>query len=43
MEKNISKFNENFLKSYDANNNKGYLLHEVDIEYLKRPHNLHND
>ena len=30
------------LKSYDENNNKGYIL-EVDIEYPKNLVNLHND
>ena len=35
MEKNRSKFNEEFIKNYDKNNDKGYIL-EVYIEYPKR-------
>ena len=42
METNISKFNEKLTKSYDGNRNKGNIF-EVDIEYSKRPHNLHNN
>ena len=38
MEKNIKEFNEKFIKNYDENSRKGYIL-EVDVEYL----NLHND
>ena len=34
---NISKFNEDFIKNYDEDSNKGYIL-EVDVEY---PKNLH--
>ena len=30
----IHKFNENFIKNYDEDSNKGYFL-EVDVEYLK--------
>ena len=40
--RNASKFSEGFMKNYDENSNKGYIL-EVDIEYPKRLHNLHND
>ena len=32
MEKNVSKFEKDFIKSYDENSDKGYIL-EVDIEY----------
>ena len=32
--KKLSKFNENFIKKYDENSNKGYFL-EVDLEYPK--------
>ena len=42
MEKNMSKFNEQFLKNYDEDSDKGYVL-EVDAEYPKRLHNFHND
>ena len=35
MEKdNLSKFDEEFIKDYDENSDKGYLL-EVDVEYPK--------
>ena len=32
--KKLSKFNEDFIKIYDENSNKGYIL-EVDVEYPK--------
>ena len=38
MEKNIKEFNEKFIKNYDENSKKDYIL-KVDVEYL----NLHND
>ena len=34
--------NEDFIKNYDENNDKGYIL-EVDVKYLKRLHELHSD
>ena len=34
--------NEDFIKSYDKNNNKGYIF-EVDVKYPKRLHELHSD
>ena len=34
--------NEDFIKNYDENNDKGYIL-EVDVKYPKRLHNLHSD
>ena len=40
--KNISKFDEKFIKKHDENSNKGYIV-EVDVEYLKNLHDLHND
>ena len=41
MEKNL-KFNKNFIKNYDEDSDKGYIL-EVDVKYPKRLHNLHFD
>ena len=34
--------NEDFIKNYHENNNKGYIF-EVDVKYPKRLHELHND
>ena len=42
MEKNMSKFNENFIKNYNEDSDKGCIL-EADIKYPGRLHNLHND
>ena len=40
--KKVSKFDENFIKNYDGNNNKEYIL-EVDVECPKKLSNLHSD
>ena len=37
-----NKINEDFIKNYNENDKKGYIL-EVDIEYPKRLHELHSD
>ena len=42
MKKKMSKINERFIKNHDEYSDKGYIL-EVDVEYPKRLHNLHND
>ena len=42
MEKNVLKFNEDFIKNYDGDCDKGYIFHE-DVEYPKHLHDLHND
>ena len=38
----LSKIDEHFLKNYNEDSNKGYIL-EVDIEYPKNLHDLHSD
>ena len=38
----LSEFDERFIKNYDENHDKGYIL-EVDVEYLKNLFNLHSD
>ena len=40
--KKLSEFNEDFIKNYDENNDKGYIL-EVDVKYPKNVFNLHYD
>ena len=42
MGKNVSKFDEDFIKTYDEDSAKGYIL-EVDVEYPKDLHNLHSN
>ena len=37
-----SKINEEFIKNYNENNQKGYIL-EVDVKYPKKLHDLHSD
>ena len=38
----INEINEDFIKHYDENDNKGYIF-EVDVNYPKRLHKLHSD
>ena len=38
----MSKFNEEFIKNYDEDSDKGYIL-EVDVKYLKNLHGLHDN
>ena len=40
--KKIHKFDEDFIKNYDQDSDKGYIL-EVNVEYLKYRLNLHVD
>ena len=40
--KNMSKFTKEFIKNYDEDSDKGYIL-EVDVKYPKKLHYLHND
>ena len=40
--KNVSKFDEDFIKNYEEDGDKGYTF-EVDIDYPKNLLNLHND
>ena len=40
--KQVSEFNEDFIKNCDKNNDKGYIL-AVDVEYPKSLFNLHSD
>ena len=42
MEKNMSKFTEEFIKNYDEDSHKGYIL-EVDVKYPKKLQDLHSD
>ena len=40
--KDTSKINEEFIKNYNENNKKGYIL-EVDVKYPKKLNDLHSD
>ena len=38
----ILRINEEFIKNYDENNDKGYIL-EVDVKYSKKLHDIYSD
>ena len=40
--KDTSQFNEGFIKNYNKENDGGYFL-EVNVQYLEKLHQLHND
>ena len=40
--KGTSQLNEDFIKHYDEESDKGYFL-EVDVQYIEKLHELHND
>ena len=40
--KNLSKIDEDFIKNYHENSDKGYIP-EVNVEYPKNLHNVHSD
>ena len=40
--KNVSQFNESFLRDYNENSDLGYFF-EIDIDYLEKLFNLHKD
>ena len=42
QKENIHKFNEDFIKNYDEDSNKGYFL-EVNVEYTKKLFTFHMD
>ena len=37
-----SQFNEDYIKNYHEESDKGYFL-EIDVQYVEKLHELHND
>ena len=40
--KDVTETDEKFIKNYDEDSDKGYIL-EVDIKYSRKLHDLHSD
>ena len=40
--KDTSRFNEDFIKSYDEKSDEGYIF-EFDVQYPEKPNELHNN
>ena len=40
--KDTSQFNEDFIRNYNEESDKEYFL-KVDVQYIKKLHELHND
>ena len=40
--KDVTKIDEKFIKKYDEDSDKGYIL-EVDVKYSRKLHDLHSD
>ena len=42
MDWRYSQFNEDFIKNYNEESDKGYFL-EIDVQHIEKLHELHND
>ena len=42
MDKNTSRFNEDFIRNYNEVSDESYFF-EIDIQYLEKLHELQND
>ena len=42
MDKNTSRFNEDFIRNYNEESDERYFF-EIDIQYLEKLHELQND